>query len=395
MPKGTNMIEAARRLGIDVPHYCYHPKLTRRRATAACAWSRWACRRVDPGDEGSRSSIRRRAGRRSTGCRARRSPARPTPRPGCTSAPPRPLVKDCREGVMEFLLINHPLDCPICDQAGECKLQEQATGYGRGYSRFVEQKNVKPKRTRARPARHARRRALHPLLALHPFLQGGRQGRRPRLHRPRQLQHAHLLPGPEAGEQLFAQHRRHLPGGRADQHRFPLQDARLVPEADAQHRPRVAAWARTPRSGPRGGHLPDHPAAERRGERHLDGRQRPGALPGRCAARIACSSRHGRRRREPRRRSRWRAAAELLAAGGVAVVGSGRSSVEEQFLTRKLAEALQGARLAGRPGGAGRRAAGLRRPQSERPRRAGDRPDHGPAGSPARPSSPRRSTPAK
>jgi len=58
-----------------------------------------------------------------------------------------PLVKECREGVMEFLLINHPLDCPICDQAGECKLQEQATQYGRGYSRFVERKNVKPKRT--------------------------------------------------------------------------------------------------------------------------------------------------------------------------------------------------------------------------------------------------------
>jgi NADH-quinone oxidoreductase subunit G len=57
------------------------------------------------------------------------------------------MVKDCREGVMEFLLINHPLDCPICDQAGECKLQEQSAGYGRGYSRFIENKNVKPKRT--------------------------------------------------------------------------------------------------------------------------------------------------------------------------------------------------------------------------------------------------------
>jgi NADH-quinone oxidoreductase subunit G len=61
------------------------------------------------------------------------------------------MVKDAREGVMEFLLINHPLDCPICDQAGECKLQEQATGYGRGYSRFIEQKNVKPKRTQLGP----------------------------------------------------------------------------------------------------------------------------------------------------------------------------------------------------------------------------------------------------
>jgi NADH-quinone oxidoreductase subunit G len=55
------------------------------------------------------------------------------------------LVKDCRNGVMEFLLINHPLDCTICDQAGECKLQEFSVEYGTGESRFVEQKVRKPK----------------------------------------------------------------------------------------------------------------------------------------------------------------------------------------------------------------------------------------------------------
>ena len=60
-------------------------------------------------------------------------------------------VKGCREGIMEFLLLNHPLDCPICDQAGECRLQEFATDYGRGYSRYAERKNVKPKRTRLGP----------------------------------------------------------------------------------------------------------------------------------------------------------------------------------------------------------------------------------------------------
>jgi NADH-quinone oxidoreductase subunit G len=83
----------------------------------------------------------------------------PRPQIGCgTNASPglhirttSPLVKDCREGVMEFLLINHPLDCPICDQAGECRLQEQSTNYGRGYSRYIEQKNVKPKRTQLGP----------------------------------------------------------------------------------------------------------------------------------------------------------------------------------------------------------------------------------------------------
>ena len=52
------------------------------------------------------------------------------------------MVKKAREGVMEFLLINHPLDCPICDQGGECDLQDQAMAYGRGHSRFDENKRA-------------------------------------------------------------------------------------------------------------------------------------------------------------------------------------------------------------------------------------------------------------
>ncbi|WP_367873130.1 molybdopterin-dependent oxidoreductase [Luteolibacter sp. Populi] len=55
------------------------------------------------------------------------------------------IVTKCREGVMEFLLINHPLDCPICDQAGECRLQEFSVEHGRGGSRFVDMKVKKPK----------------------------------------------------------------------------------------------------------------------------------------------------------------------------------------------------------------------------------------------------------
>jgi NADH-quinone oxidoreductase subunit G len=65
--------------------------------------------------------------------------------PGMGIRTDSPLVKDCRNGVMEFLLINHPLDCPICDQAGECKLQEYSVEYGTGGSRFVENKVKKPK----------------------------------------------------------------------------------------------------------------------------------------------------------------------------------------------------------------------------------------------------------
>ena len=52
------------------------------------------------------------------------------------------MVKKAREGVMEFLLINHPLDCPICDQGGECDLQDQAMAYGRSFSRYEENKRA-------------------------------------------------------------------------------------------------------------------------------------------------------------------------------------------------------------------------------------------------------------
>ena len=145
VPRGTNVIEAARQLGIDIPHYCYHPKLTVVGNCRMCLIE-MGMPAVDPA---TKTPIMDAA----TG--KQKINWIPRPQIGCaTNASPglhirtnTPQVKDCREGVMEFLLINHPLDCPICDQAGECKLQEQSTGYGRGYSRFIEQKNVKPKRT--------------------------------------------------------------------------------------------------------------------------------------------------------------------------------------------------------------------------------------------------------
>ena len=62
-----------------------------------------------------------------------------------------PMVKECRQGVMEFLLINHPLDCPICDQAGECRLQEFSVEYGNANSRFLERKVKKPKNVELGP----------------------------------------------------------------------------------------------------------------------------------------------------------------------------------------------------------------------------------------------------
>ena len=149
VPKGTNVIEAARLVNVDVPHYCYHPKLTIVGNCRMCLIE-IGMPAVDPAtkapimDPATGKQKINWIPRPQIGCGTNVSP-------GLHVKTTSPMVKDAREGVMEFLLINHPLDCPICDQAGECKLQEQSTGYGRGYSRFVEQKNVKPKRTQLGP----------------------------------------------------------------------------------------------------------------------------------------------------------------------------------------------------------------------------------------------------
>ncbi|MBX3736679.1 MAG: (2Fe-2S)-binding protein [Candidatus Didemnitutus sp.] len=149
VPKGTNVIEAAKLLGIEIPHYCYHPKLSVVGNCRMCLIE-MGLPAVDPAtkapimDPASGKQKVNWMPRAQIGCATNAMP-------GLHIRTNSPMVKECREGVTEFLLINHPLDCPICDQAGECKLQEHSTAYGRGYSRFVENKNVKPKRTQLGP----------------------------------------------------------------------------------------------------------------------------------------------------------------------------------------------------------------------------------------------------
>ncbi len=149
VPKGTNMIEAARLASVEVPHYCYHPKLTISGNCRMCLVE-MGLPVVDPATKAPLMDP-------ATGKQKINWMPRPTiacatnASPGLHIRTNTAAVQDCRNSVTEFLLINHPLDCPICDQAGECKLQEHSTAYGRGYSRFVEQKNVKPKRTQLGP----------------------------------------------------------------------------------------------------------------------------------------------------------------------------------------------------------------------------------------------------
>ena len=149
VPKGTNMIEAARLARVEVPHYCYHPKLTISGNCRMCLVE-MGMPAIDPATKAP--LIDAATGKQKVNWMPRPTIACATnASPGLHIRTNTPAVQECRNSVTEFLLVNHPLDCPICDQAGECKLQEHSTAYGRGYSRFVEQKNVKPKRTQLGP----------------------------------------------------------------------------------------------------------------------------------------------------------------------------------------------------------------------------------------------------
>ena len=142
-PKGTRMIEACRQAGADVPHYCYHPKLTSPGNCRMCLVEMGMPPRLPPGEKPELDAAGRPVEiqwmpRAAISCAN-------TVAEGMGIRTQSELAKSCREGVMEFLLINHPLDCPICDQAGECSLQEFSVAHGTGSSRFREQKVKKPK----------------------------------------------------------------------------------------------------------------------------------------------------------------------------------------------------------------------------------------------------------
>ncbi|MBT2210265.1 NADH-quinone oxidoreductase subunit G [Actinomadura sp. NEAU-AAG7] len=128
VPKGTLIIRAAELLGIQIPRFCDHPLLDPVGACRQCL--------VEIPDAGNGRGM-------------------PKPQASCTTTVmpgmvvktqlTSPVADKAQHGVMELLLINHPLDCPICDKGGECPLQNQAMSNGRGETRFVEAKRTFPK----------------------------------------------------------------------------------------------------------------------------------------------------------------------------------------------------------------------------------------------------------
>ncbi len=138
----TTMIQACAQAKIDVPHYCYHPKLAVAGNCRMCLVE-FGTPAMGP----DRKPLLNEDGTPKIAKSPRPAIACATPiSPGMEIYTATPGVKQMREGVLESLLINHPLDCPICDQAGECKLQEYSVDYGQSQSRFVEAKVHKPKR---------------------------------------------------------------------------------------------------------------------------------------------------------------------------------------------------------------------------------------------------------
>lgn len=141
-PVPTTMIQACEIAQVTVPHYCYHPKLPVSGNCRMCLVE-FGTPALGP----DRKPLLNPDGSVKIAKSPRPAIACATPiSPGMEIYTNTPAVKQMREGVLEFLLINHPLDCPICDQAGECKLQEYSVDYGQAESRFVEPKVHKPKR---------------------------------------------------------------------------------------------------------------------------------------------------------------------------------------------------------------------------------------------------------
>jgi NADH-quinone oxidoreductase subunit G len=125
VPPEYTLLQACEAAGAEIPRFCFHERLSiagncrmclvelvgSPKPVASCAWGVRDCR---PGPKGEPPEVKTRS----------------------------PMVRKAREGVMEFLLINHPLDCPICDQGGECDLQDQSMAYGIDSSRFIENKRA-------------------------------------------------------------------------------------------------------------------------------------------------------------------------------------------------------------------------------------------------------------
>jgi NADH-quinone oxidoreductase subunit G len=133
IPEGEklNAIQMAQRVGIDIPYYCWHPALS---VVANCRMCE-----IEVGTKDAKTGEIKLLPKLVPGCQ--------TPAKDLTVLVTNsPKVKEHQRMIMEYLLLNHPLDCPVCDQAGECGLQDYSYRYGQSVHRFVEERTVNPRK---------------------------------------------------------------------------------------------------------------------------------------------------------------------------------------------------------------------------------------------------------
>ncbi len=129
---GTTVLQLAIDTGLEIPHYCYHQSMSAPANCRICLAEIW---QPNPRNDGKLESL------------GKLVPTCSTPAAdGMIVYTDSPKAIANQKSVMELLLINHPVDCPVCDQAGECHLQDYSYQYGRGQSRFQEDKNKQPKK---------------------------------------------------------------------------------------------------------------------------------------------------------------------------------------------------------------------------------------------------------
>ncbi|MCO5251301.1 MAG: 2Fe-2S iron-sulfur cluster-binding protein [Candidatus Kapabacteria bacterium] len=145
--QGKTVIEAAYENGLQIPHFCWHPELSVSGNCRMCLVEIGMPKRLPDGTPENDEN-----GNPMVNYFPKLQIACATPvTDGMYVNTNNAKVVEAQEAVMEFLLINHPLDCPICDEAGECKLQDYAFRYSDGESRFDEMKNHKDKRQKWGP----------------------------------------------------------------------------------------------------------------------------------------------------------------------------------------------------------------------------------------------------
>ncbi len=232
VPKDTLVIRAAEQVGVQIPRFCDHPLLAPVGACRQCL--------VDVPDAGNGRGF-------------------PKPQASCTLPVAEGMVVNtqatsavadkAQQGIMEFLLINHPLDCPVCDKGGECPLQNQAMSNGRGESRFpravassapTPSRSTSPRRccsTASAASCAPRCTRFSEQIAGDPFIALIERGA---------LQQVGIYENAAVRVLLLRQHHPDLPGRRADQRRLPLPLPALRPGLDAVRSPSTTRAA--PRS---------------------------------------------------------------------------------------------------------------------------------------------------